>query len=308
MALTTEIISANDALKGLSEEQINTIVTLSANDENAVIARRFGEVYREMDNTIAEATGIARNGDEKTYNYLKRATEAFADKFKDYDSLKESKTTLEAKVASLEEQIAKGGDEALRTELENTKRELTSVKGEFASVKAEVDKVKADSAKELNEYKINSEFANAKVGFKFKTSFGDVALNALVAQAERNVKAMNPSFEERDGKTLLVFHDKDNNPLLNKNNKLEPFTAKELLEKEYETLGILDIKKTKGAGGSGEGGEDTLALGDAKTQVEAETLIKKVLSDKGISVTNPKFAEEHDKLWKENNISSLPLK
>ena len=86
--LTKETLIANEALKGLTEEQLTAITTLSENDENTVIGQKFGEVYRQMDSTIEKATGIKRDGDEKTYVYLGRATKAFAEKFADYESLK----------------------------------------------------------------------------------------------------------------------------------------------------------------------------------------------------------------------------
>ena len=105
--LTKETLIANEALAGLTDEQITAITTLSANDENTVIGQKFGEVYRQMDSTIEKATGIKRDGDEKTYLYLERATRAFADKFSDYDTIKN-------RVSELEEQVAKGGDEGLK--------------------------------------------------------------------------------------------------------------------------------------------------------------------------------------------------
>ena len=83
--LTKETLIANEALAGLTDEQITAITTLSANDENTVIGQKFGEVYRQMDSTIEKATGIKRDGDEKTYLYLERATRAFADKFSEHD-------------------------------------------------------------------------------------------------------------------------------------------------------------------------------------------------------------------------------
>ena len=73
MALVRDTILANEVLAGLTDEQITAIETLSRNDEDVVIGARFGEVYRQMDSTIEKATGIKRNGDEKTYNYLERA-------------------------------------------------------------------------------------------------------------------------------------------------------------------------------------------------------------------------------------------
>ena len=108
--LTKETIVANEALKDLSEEQISAIATLSENDEATVIGQKFGEVYRQMDSTIEKATGVKRNGDEKTYVYLERATKAFADKFSDYEGLK-------TKIADLEKQVANGGDAELKSHL-----------------------------------------------------------------------------------------------------------------------------------------------------------------------------------------------
>ena len=42
--LTREILVANAALAGLTDEQIAAITTLSANDENSVIAKKTGEI------------------------------------------------------------------------------------------------------------------------------------------------------------------------------------------------------------------------------------------------------------------------
>ena len=43
--LTKETLIANEALAGLTDEQITAITTLSQNDENTVIGQKFGEVY-----------------------------------------------------------------------------------------------------------------------------------------------------------------------------------------------------------------------------------------------------------------------
>ena len=56
--LTREILVANAALAGLTDEQIAAITTLSANDENSVIAKKTGEEAVEL--VIA-----AKNGDKE---------------------------------------------------------------------------------------------------------------------------------------------------------------------------------------------------------------------------------------------------
>lgn len=65
--LTREILIANAALSGLTDEQIAAITTLSANDENSVIAQKTGEIYGGLDADILAASGIAKNGTEKTF-------------------------------------------------------------------------------------------------------------------------------------------------------------------------------------------------------------------------------------------------
>ena len=58
--LTSDIIKANTALAGLTEEQINAITTLSENDENSVIAKKTGEIYGALDADILAVTGVEK--------------------------------------------------------------------------------------------------------------------------------------------------------------------------------------------------------------------------------------------------------
>lgn len=299
--LTKETIVANEALKDLSEEQISAIATLSENDEATVIGQKFGEVYRQMDSTIEKATGVKRNGDEKTYVYLERATKAFADKFSDYEGLK-------TKIADLEKQVANGGDAELKSQLETAKAELDSTKAQFNAMKAEFDKAKADHVTELNNLRIDEELTRAREGLTFKQGFSEQVMNTLIAQAVANVKAKNPAFEERNGVRTLIFHDENGAPLNNAENKLNPFTAKELLVKEFESMDILEKQPAKGAGGKQTTSVQTVSLAGVTTQVEAAEAIEKMLSQKGIAKTSLNYKAEYDKLWDENKCSELPMK
>ena len=299
--LTKETLIANEALAGLTEEQITAITTLSENDENAVIGQKFGEVYRQMDSTIEKATGIKRDGDEKTYLYLERATKAFADKYSDYDATK-------AKVSQLEEQIAKGGDEGLKAQLAQAQAELASTKDQFNTLKTDYDRAKADHAKALNDFKVDAEITRAREGLTFKKGLSEPVMNTLIAQAVANVKAKNPSFEDKNGVSTLVFHDSNGAPLNNPENKLNPFTARELLVKEFESMDILEKMPAKGAGGKPSASSSSASLSGVTTQVEAEDAITKMLAEKGIPKTSLNYQTEYDKLWEENGCSNLPLK
>ena len=59
--LTREILVANAALAGLTDEQIAAITTLSANDENSVIAKKTGEIYGGLDADIFVVGGQCCN-------------------------------------------------------------------------------------------------------------------------------------------------------------------------------------------------------------------------------------------------------
>lgn len=297
MALVKDTLLANEALKGLSDEQISAIETLSKNDEDAVIGGRFSEVYRQMDSTIEKATGIKRNGDEKTYNYLERAAKEFAGKYADYDSLK-------TKVGELEQKIATGGDAALKAQLDSVKGELEAAKSEYATLKATYEKEKGDNAKALLNFKIDSEIARAKDGLKFKSGLNEAVMTTLVSQAIANIKAKNPSFEDRGGVQTLVFRDAEGKPLLNAENKLNPYTAKELLTKEFEKMDILEKSPAKGAGG--EPPKPSATISGATTRIEALTAIEKMLSERGISKTSLDYQREYDKLCEEYKVSDLP--
>lgn len=236
--LTKETITANESLKGLSEEQITAITTLSANDEASVLGEKFGRVYREMDASIEEATGIKRNGDEKTYVYLKRAATEYAAKYKDYDTLKST-------IADLEEKLKKGGDEAIKSQLEQAQKELDATKAQFNTLKADFDKKEGEHKKALLDYKIDSEIAKAMEGMKFKATFNEGVLSTLKAKAIDTIKSKNPAFETRDGRERLIFHDENGAPLNNAENQLNPFTAKELLTKEFEAMDLLEKTPAK---------------------------------------------------------------
>ncbi len=80
MALTVDILKANATLSGLTDEQLAVITTLSANDENSVIAQKTGKIYGDLDADILAATGMAKNGTEKTYDYAKRVLSEFKTK------------------------------------------------------------------------------------------------------------------------------------------------------------------------------------------------------------------------------------
>ena len=147
--ITIEMLAADAALAGLTDEQKNAIALMSKNDEEVVIGNRFREVYNRLDESIAKETGIPRNGDEKTYNYLERAARQLAAKANSVDGLNTKIADLTKERDKLKQQVAEGGDEATRKQLAQAQKDLDAVRTQYDTLKADFDKAKTDHAAEI---------------------------------------------------------------------------------------------------------------------------------------------------------------
>ena len=312
--ITVEMLAADAALAGLTDEQKNAIALMSKNDEEVVIGNRFREVYNKLDETIARETGIARNGDEKTYLYLERAAKELATKANSVEGLNTKITDLTRERDRLKEQIAKGGDEALRKQLEQATKDLDGVRKQYDTLKADFDKAKTDHAAELFGIQIDNVLAGAKAGLKFKPEFPQAATDTLLAQALAKVKGMNPDFiDDGKGGKRLVFKGENGEIARDPENHLEPYTAEALLKKELRAMGILDegrkaagVSTTQPQQHQQQGAAVDLSM--ARTQQEADNIIHGQLNAQGLVRGSKKYQEAYDAAWKENNIISLPVK
>lgn len=312
--ITIDMLAADAALAGLTDEQKNAIALMSKNDEEVVIGNRFREVYNQLDATIAKETGIARNGDEKTYLYLERAAKQLAAKANSVEGLNTKIADLSKERDRLKEQIAKGGDEALRKQLEQATKDLDGVRKQYDTLKADFDKAKTDHAAELFGIQIDNVLAGAKAGLKFKPEFPQAATDTLLAQALAKVKGMNPDFiDDGKGGKRLIFKGENGEIARDPENHLEPYTAEALLKKELRAMGILDEgRKANGAGTeplkNPQQGGAPVDLSMARTQQEADNIIHGQLNAQGLVRGSKKYQEAYDAAWKENNIISLPVK
>lgn len=312
--ITVEMLAADAALAGLTDEQKNAIALMSKNDEEVVIGNRFREVYNKLDETIARETGIARNGDEKTYLYLERAAKELATKANSVEGLNTKITDLTRERDRLKEQIAKGGDEALRKQLEQATKDLDGVRKQYDTLKADFDKAKTDHAAELFGIQIDNVLAGAQAGLKFKPEFPQAATDTLLAQALAKVKGMNPDFiDDGKGGKRLVFKGENGEIARDPENHLEPYTAEALLKKELRAMGILDegrraagVSTTQPQQHQPQGAAVDLSM--ARTQQEADNIIHSQLNAQGLVRGSKKYQEAYDAAWKENNIISLPVK
>lgn len=312
--ITKEMLTSDTVLGSLSEEQVNAIVTLSKNDEEAVIGARFREVYNQLDETIANSTGIARNGDEKTYLYLERAAKQLAAKANSVDGLNVRITELTKERDRLKKAVEEGtADEALRRQLQSAQADLENVRSQYNTLKDETDQLKQKHAQELLGLQIDNELRNSMGGIKFKADLPQALTDAVLAQTIEKVKGMNPQFiDDGKGGKKLAFMGEDGEPLRNPDNRLEIYTAGEMLTKELKTLGVLDEGRQQQGGGTkplqhqGGNGGAAVDITGARTQVEAQEAIAKQLMQRGLVNGSAEFQKAMDDAWRDYNVASLP--
>lgn len=316
MALTNELLNANAALAGLTDEQKAAIVEMSRNDETAVIGQKTGEIYGGLDADILAASGIAKNGTEKTYDYAKRVIGEIKGQAGNVAEMQGQISELTKEKARLESVIAKGGADAeTKRALEQTKADLANVTKEYTDLKTKYDTAASEHEKALFGMKIDGEFAKATAGLKFKADLPASVVSVLTEQAVAKVKAMNPEYiDDGNGGKVLAFME-NGTPKRNPENNLRPFTAAELVAKELTTMGVLETgrkqtgagsKEEQGGGGSGK----AVDLAGARTQDEAHEIIAKQLMARGLVNGSKEFEKAMTDAWKDNHdvLKGLPIR
>lgn len=316
MALTTELLNASTALAGLTDEQKSAIVEMSRNDEQAVIGQKTGELYGGLDADILSASGIAKNGTEKTYDYAKRVIGEIKAQAGNAVELQTKLTDSEKEVARLNGIIAKGGADAeTKRALEKAKADLANVTKSYTELQTKYDDANAAHEKALFDAQIAGEFAKATAGIKFKADLPASVTAVLLEQAVAKVKGMNPEYiDDGNGGKVLAFME-NGTPMRNKENNLNPFTATELVQRELSTMGVLETGRKQTGAGSTEipsrGGEPGIAdISGARTQEEAHDMIAKALMEQGKTRGSKEFDDAMAAAWKENAtaIKALPVK
>ena len=314
--LTREILVANAALSGLTDEQITAITTLSQNDENSVIAKKTSEIYGALDEDILAASGIAKNSTEKTYDFAKRVIGEFKTKAESANELQSQIDTLTKEKARLEKAIAYGSADAETAKaLKQAKADLANVTTQYTELNTKFEQMKTEHEKEMFGVKIDNELQTAAAGLTFKTGLPESVTKVILAQANEKVKGMNPEYiDDGKGGKILAFKDASGAIMRNPNNQLNPFTPGELLTKELETMGVLEPKRQQPGGGTEPpkrqpgGGPITVDASGAKTRTEAYDVIANSLMQQGLTIGSKAFDDAMKQAWQDNNISQLPEK
>lgn len=314
--LTEAVIKANSTLANLTPEQIAAITTLSQNDENHVIATKYGELYGHFDAIVREVIGEEKPQGRKTTEWVKEQLTGLktkAEKAGDTTELERLKTEL---AQAKEDLKNNAGDKNLKGEVERLAKEVADEKQRVKDLQTNMtktqqeweQKVKAEQDKMLA-LRIDNEANAALAGLKFKdekiipANLRQIAIDAAKAKILAEGKA--EWIDDGKGGQRLVFRDANGQVRNNPENALNPFTIGELLTKELAT--VIDAgHKQAGTGttppGGKQGGTHIPAdVNGAKSIVEADEIFTRAWLAQGKPKTDP----EYNTKWQEMR-KSLP--
>lgn len=317
--LTLELLNANAAVAGLTDEQKAAIVEMSKNDEGSVIAQKTGEIYGGLDADILAASGIAKNGTEKTYEYAKRVIGEIKTQAGNATQLQSQISELTKEKARLEKVIADGGADAeTKKALAQAKADLANVTKEYTELKTNFDNAKAEHDKQMLDVRMDGEFAKAIAGIKLKADLPQSVTSVLINQAVAKVKGMSPEFIDDGtgaGTKVLAFKDASGAIMRNPETNLNPYTAADLVKKELQTMGVLEVQRvqtgagSKGGDGGNGGNNGSVDIAGAATQHEASEIISKGLMAQGLTIGSKEYDTAFAEAWKNNlaAIKALPI-
>lgn len=314
--ITKEILVANSALAGLTEDQINAIITINNNDVAGEIGKKTSEIYQKFDQLTKDATGVDRlmgATPEKTYDYLPRAIQEMKKNLGDNEALKTQIQNLTAEKTRLEGELAKGAGAEVQRQLDQTKAELANTKAQYNTLQSQMaEKEKAHQA-EIFGIRVDNDLNVASKGMQFKSEIPASVQTILLQNAYTKIKGMNPDYiDDGNGGKRLVFRGQDGAVLNNPENQLNPYTAGELLARELKD--VLAVRRevtgggTKPLGGGSGAGDPAVDVSGAKTQTEAQEILTKQFLAQGMTIGSDQFQEAMDKAWKDNNIINLPIR
>lgn len=309
--LSAEILKG---VTGLEDSQIEQIIKLSENDENAVIGKRIREVYDRIDDDFEKATGTKKPQDVKTYDHWPNLLA----------SLKDQPTKLNAEIeklksekAEIESQLKDGkGDAVLKSKLSDMERALQDEKDKVRKIRGEYDnqiqelsgKVEAGQS-QLQNYRISSLQDQDLAGVSFLETIPKEVVQVMIQKGKDSVTSKyKPEWQKNGDVDVLVFRGEDDKVVLDPENGHNPMTAGKLLL--HELTPIIDTGKTQtgtGTGNTGTPAKNTVTLSGAKTQVEADQIIRNQLMEGGLSTQDPSFEDKVVEIRKENKVADLPL-
>ena len=312
--LTKEVLSQQDVLKELTPEQITAIVTLSENDENAVIAEKTKRLAENLENDIKTVTGLDKNGGEKYFDYMKRVLSDYKTKAES-GSNNEEIEKLQSTIADLETKLKNNaGDEDLKRQLQKATQDLSDSKSRVEQLETDLQKERTEAQTKLGEerkklvnYEVSNLFNQALAGKKAKAGLNEETFKELVSvRTEKLLNSVTPEFIETDKGRVLQFRDNEGNIMTNPENLRNPFTASELILSKVGDLLHTDQQQNGTGTKPGQQNGGAVSVSGAKTQLEADELIRNQLHAQGKTTQDSDWNEAFNKIRDENEVHKLP--
>ena len=278
---------------GISDEAIATKVFEHFTEReklHATIAdTRVNKAFTDVDTTIAELTGLQKQADTKTTDFMKTAFTGYV--------AKQTETTQQ-EITRLKEELKKQpGDEKLKGKITELETALNAEKDKFTTILT----TKENEWKEKYG-KIESEYSTHKT----KSMLKDV----IPANFKTGLPASYIKFEVDNAITeAMKLKIKDDNG-----------TIKLINEETYQAVNASDFFKEKlkdiieggrnqpgGGSASGDGkNQESLQITDAMSKEQKISAIKEHILKSGISITSNEYSKKYMELCQQHGILKKP--
>jgi flagellar biosynthesis chaperone FliJ len=323
MAITKETIQQQEALKGLEDAQIEAIVTLATNSEqaavNEAIAKKIREVWDSVDADIEEVFGEKKPMSVKSYDMLKQTLRKAKEQAESAGGLSKQLEELKAEKQQLQDQL-KGGDKsgALSGQIDKLTQQIKDRDNQLEALRKQVQETEQQYTKQVEEerdkldrFEFELHLNDAMRGVKFRPEIPEsIRQTYIVTAKDKILSQYKRDWIEQDGKRVPVFRDDQGKIVTNPKNLQEPFKPQDLFLQEIKDVIAED---GKGGGGTGPGddgdkGRSVAVAGNPRTKSEATDMIHQALMQEGISAGSEQYHERMRDAYAEMGVDELPLR
>lgn len=307
-----EELVKNDKLKDLTPEQFAALESIAKLFEDEIYDGATKKIYKQLDDDIFEATGERKDDPTKSYNFMKEKLKGMASTI---TTLQNDKKTFEDKISDLETKIKEGkGDEALQTKVKELTDKLKENNDKLETLKnhhkTELEKVTKERDSLVTSIDKGIIRENFHGNFTRKKDFDEDIFNSVQNMAmERVLSKYEPEIIDRE-KNQIRWKNKETGKIEYDPNTLNAKTGADLLLEDASFSKVIEAgQKQPGTGGPGAGGgveKKVAKISDAKTRVQADTLIRKQAHEAGLKQGTEEYDTYIRDSWAANKVDSLP--
>lgn len=264
---------SNDFEVFTKDEHTTYLENFKKQEVDPLVSKSVSEIHKRYDDDMFELFGERKENDEKTYNFLKR-------KVTELKTQTGESEKLQNKIKELEETIKNGnGDELLKKQLEEVREKYKEEQEGWKEKEKEF-------LTTIETNKLDMELDKAMIGLKFKDDISqdikDVFIGKVKADLIKNARFVD---------NTLVFVGEDGQTLVNKENALNPYTAKEMMEKNLEGI-LTKVEKQNGPPKPKTkivDGNEVIDLPDPQAKTREE--VTQYLIDNGVPRNSKRYGE-----------------